>query len=142
MSLNGTALAIEGGPELERALAGLANEVSDKLARAAARKGTVVIRDAIKGNVPIGPGKHGHHGRDQIRMSQPKKATKGSFTERGYFEFQVTRGDAFWLDFREHGTAHQGAQPMFRSGFDSSVDRARDVVGEVLKAGILRLAKG
>lgn len=154
MSLNGTALSIEGGPDLERALAGLANEISDKVARKAARAGAVVIKDAIKDNVPLGPGnpkirhtKDGErvvtdygHGRDNIKVFQPSGKTKALFTNKGYFEFQITRGDAFWLDFREHGTVHQRAQPMFRPGFDSAAPRAADTVGAVLKAGIERFA--
>ena len=140
MSRNGTALSIEGGADLERALAGLANAVSDRIARSAARAGAVVLKDAIKENVPLGPGKHGHHGRDQIKVSQPARKSKSAFADRGYFEFQITRGDAFWLDFLEHGTVHQRAQPMFRPGFDSAAPRATDAVGDALKAGIAKVS--
>lgn len=138
---NGTALSVEGGADLERALASLANDVSDKIARQAARAGSVVLRDAIKDLVPRGPGKHGKHGRDEIRISQPRKAVKTGFTEKGYFEYQITRGNAFWLDFREWGTSHQSAQPMFRPAFDANQQRAADAVAEKLRDGITRAAR-
>ena len=134
--MNGVSLSIEGGPELERALAALANEVSDKIAKQAARGGAVVLRNAIKDMVPVGLATHGFHARDQIKIVQPKSKSKGGFTEKGYFEFQVTRGKAFYLDFREFGTKHQQAIPMFRPAFDANQRAAADKVEEVLRAGI------
>lgn len=152
MTMNGTALSVEGGEELAAALRALSEDVVVRLGNRAARAGTNLLKEAIVSAAPVGPGKaklrrnksgelvvmdYGHL-RDNIKVRGIGKALRSDMNSGGYFEFSISAGHAFWGKFLEFGTVKMAARPFFRPAFDANSQAATDKVGDVLKAGITR----
>jgi hypothetical protein len=133
--------AVEGGPELAKALEALDAKIKRDYAKDALKAGGMVIRDEWAARVPVGvapadphPGayRQAMEQDDAVKVGGTKAGASGTVRPglvSGLADNEQPRVYAAVLEFKE-------GEPSARPAFDASRDAAADAVGESLSRSI------
>jgi HK97 gp10 family phage protein len=141
---------LTGFKELADALRKLGPRVAKNSLRRAVSAGAAEVRNEARIRVPVRSGTT----KRAIAMKR-EKDTKGETSAKySVFVRQAKNGkygqkgvaangkfDAYYWRFLEFGTSKMAAKPFMRPAFEAKKERAVEVIGEVLGAGIEAAAK-
>lgn len=135
---NTVTIEVKGLRELGVALKELGDEMHLKIARAATRKASILIRDNARSLAPVKTGEL----REGIQVRRLKRESYPGFEvwAVGVFKYsrQKQRHDPYYWKFVEFGTVKMSAQPFLRPGYDGEKTEAVEVMRNEIAAGIDR----
>lgn len=118
-----------GGEDLARLLRDLPAAASRKVQLAALREAAEPMRDFMRTNAPIGPGRREFHLYESMTIS----VVRDSEGEAGDVSVAVGPAQsAFWGFFQEFGYGPGPAQPFARPAFETHKGGALTTIGQAL----------
>jgi HK97 gp10 family phage protein len=125
---------MEGGRELDAALAELGTDVATRIGVEAVREAAEALQETWQRVAPFDPDRKA--GRSYGHLRANIRVRREGTDNANVIAFRVSTGDAFWGNFLEFGTVKMAARPWARPAVESMKQELVTIQSTVLRAGI------